>query len=321
MVPGAQMLFNPAFGDEIFHNHPAGMWMVDFKFQHADMSGLRDGTTNVSLDQVIPMSGTQYGYMMAPTSMTMDMYMLMVMYGITDRLTMMFMGTYQVNEMNMVMNMGMGMGNVIQPPMRTSGFGDTELWGIYKISKYLVGSLGLSIPTGSINEEFETMGAQFRAPYDMQLGSGTWNLKPSLTYTALSDDAKWNWGAQATYTYHIGKNSNDYSLGNSINVTGWLQRAFGPATGWLRLAFNSTGRIDGQDPEIGKLLDPMAGAPTPDADPNNYGGQRLNGFLGASYKKGPFSIGVEAGIPLYQDLNGLQLKSKWFITAGIQAMF
>ncbi len=319
MGPGAQMLFNPGFGDDIYHVHPAGMWMVNFKFMHTDMSGLRDGTTNVSVDQVIPMNGTPYGYMMAPTSMTMDMYMLMGMYGITDRLTVMLMGTYQVNEMNMVMNMGMG--NVSQSPMRTSGFGDTELRGIYKINKYLVGSLGLSLPTGSINQEFETMGMQFRAPYDMQLGSGTWDLKPSLTYSALSDDAKWNWGAQATYTYHIGENENDYSLGNNLNVTGWLQRAFGRATTWLRLAYNATGRINGQDPEIQKLLDPMMGAPTPDADPRNYGGQRLNGFIGVSYMKGPFSIGVEGGIPFYQDLNGLQLKTKWVLNAGFQVMF
>ncbi|HXX80144.1 MAG TPA: nitrous oxide reductase accessory protein NosL [Thermodesulfovibrionales bacterium] len=318
MGPGAQMLFNPAMGDQIYHTHPSGMWMFDVKYMHTNMSGLRDGTTNVSLNQVIPMNGTRYGYMMAPTGMTMDMYMLMWMYGITDRLTAMVMGTYLVNEMSMVMNMGMG--NFSQPPMRTSGIGDTELRGIYKINEYLVGSLGLSLPTGSTHQEFETMGMTFRAPYDMQLGSGTFDLKPALTYNALSNDAKWNWGAQAAFTYHMGRNEDGYTLGNSLNVTGWLQRAVGPATTWIRLAYNDTGHIRGQDQEIQKLLDPMMGAPTPDADPSNYGGQRLNGFIGVSYLKGPFSIGVEGGIPLYQDLNGLQVKTKWFVTAAVQIM-
>jgi nitrous oxide reductase accessory protein NosL len=319
MGPGAQMLFNPAFGDDIYHTHPAGMWMATYKFMHMNMKGLRDGTSDVSIDKVIPMNGTKYGYMMAPTKMTMDMHMMMVMYGITDRLTVMAMANYLDNKMDMLMNMGMR--NKPEPPMRTNGFGDTEVRGIYKIDKHFVGSLGLSLPTGDIDKEFETMGMRFRDPYDMQLGSGTFDLKPALTYNAFSDDSLWNWGAQAMFTYHIGKNDNHYSLGDCFKVASWLQRALGPVTSWVRLAFNTTGRIHGQDPEIQKLLDPMMGAPTPDADPRNYGGQRLDGLIGLSYTKGPFSFGVEGGIPFYQNLNGLQLKTKWVINAGIQVMF
>lgn len=321
MGPGAQMLFNPGFGDDIYHTHPAGMWMVNYKFMHMNMSGLRDGTSDVSVSDVIPMMGTKYGYMMAPTKMIMDMHMFMLMYGITDRLTLMGMANYQENRMDMLMNMGMA--DKKEPPMRTSGLGDTELRGIYKINKYLTGSLGLSLPTGDIEKEFVTMHRRYRQPYDMQLGSGTYDLKPAITYNGLSDDAKWNWGAQAMYTWHTAKNTNDWSYGDSFKVTSWLQRAFGPATSWLRLAYNDTGRIKGHDPEIQKLLDPnpMKGASSPDADPRNYGGQRLDGMLGLSFLKGPFSIGVEGGVPLYQNLNGLQLKTKWFLNVGIQVMF
>jgi hypothetical protein len=292
--------------------------MVNYKFMHMDMSGLRDGTTDVPVDKVSPIGSKPYGYMMTPTRMTMDMHMLMVMYGVTDRITVMAMANYQANKMDMLMNMGMG--NMSMSPMRTSGFGDTELRGIYKINGYLIGSLGLSLPSGDIDKEFETMGMRFRAPYDMQLGSGTYDLKPALTYNVLSDDAKWNWGAQAMYTYHIGKNKNGYSLGDSFKVTSWLQRALGPVTSWFRLAFNDTGRIKGQDPEIQKLLDSVTGAPTPDADPHNYGGQRLDGLIGVSYAKGPVSFGVEGGVPFYQYLNGLQLKTKWVLNAGLQVL-
>ncbi|MFI5295557.1 MAG: nitrous oxide reductase accessory protein NosL [Thermodesulfovibrionales bacterium] len=319
--PGAQMLFNPAFGDDIYHTHPAGMWMVNYKFMHMNMSGLRSGTSDVGMDSVGYKRDKPYNYMMIPTGMTMDMHMFMLMYGITDRLTVMAMANYQVNSMGMLMDMGPMMGSGPMSPMRTSGFADTELRGIYKINKYLVGSLGLSLPTGSIDKEFETMQMTFRAPYDMQLGSGTYDLKPALTYSALSDDAKWNWGGQAMYTYHIDKNKNDYSLGDNLKITGWLQRAVGPVTSWVRLAFNDTGRIKGQDPEIQKLLDPMMGAPTPDADPNNYGGQRLDGLIGVSYQKGSLSFGVEGGVPLYQYLNGLQMKTTWVLNAGVQLMF
>jgi nitrous oxide reductase accessory protein NosL len=319
MAPGSQMMSNPAFGDDIYHTHPAGMWMVNYKFMHMDMRGLRDGTSDVSMSKVIPMMGTEYGYMMAPKEMTMDMHMLMVMYGITDNLTVMAMANYQINEMDMVMNMGMA--NKKEPPMRTSGLGDTEVRGIYKINKHFTGSLGISLPTGDIEKEFETMGMTFRDPYDMQLGSGSYDLKPAITYNALSDDAKWNWGAQAMYTWHTGKNDNGWSYGDSLKVTGWLQRDFGPGAAWLRIAYSDTGRIRGEDEEIEKLLDPMMGAPTPDADPDNYGGQRLDGMVGLSFLKGPINIGVEGGIPLYQNLNGLQLKTQWFLNAAIKIMF
>jgi hypothetical protein len=309
--PGGQMLFNPAFGDDIYHTHPAGMWMVNYKFMHMSMRGLRSGTTNVPASRAIPTP-----YMMAPTDMTMDMHMFMVMYGVTDRITVMGMANYLDNSMNMLMDMGMGAEP--QPAMHTSGVGDTELRGLFKINKYLVGSLGISIPTGDINQETVMMGMKFRAPYDMQLGSGTVDLKPALTYSDLSGDAKWNWGGQAMYTYHTGDNDNHYSLGDIIKVNTWLQRALGPATSWLRLSFTNTQRIHGEDPEIQKSL---MDAPSPDADPNNYGGSRLDGYIGTSLKIGAFSIGVEAGIPLYQYLYGLQLKNEWYITAGIQAMF
>ncbi|HXE96216.1 MAG TPA: nitrous oxide reductase accessory protein NosL [Dongiaceae bacterium] len=319
MGPGSQMIFNPAFSDDIYHTHPAGMWMTSYKFMHVSMDGLQDSTDKVPVSQVSPQGSKPYGFMMTPIRMTMDMQMLMIMYGITDRLTVMGMANYQAMTMDMLMNMGMG--NVPGAPMRTSGFGDTELRGIYKINNYLVGSLGLSIPTGDIHQQIEMMSRKFRAPYDMQLGSGTFDLKPALTYNALSEDAAWNWGAQASYTYHMGDNDAGYTLGNNVKLNSWLQRAIGPASAWLRLAFNDTGRIHGEDPEIAKIMDPVTGASMPDADPANYGGQRLDGFIGASYIKGPFSFGVEGGIPLVQAVNGLQLVNDWYLTAGFQVMF
>ena len=193
--------------------------------------------------------------------------------------------------------------------------------------KSLYGSLGLSLPTGDTERTAKMMKWYFRAPYDMQLGSGSYDLKPALTYSALSADGQWNWGGQVMYTWHTADNEHDYRLGDSVKVNGWVQRAFGPASAWLRTAFSSTERIHGQDSEIQKLLVrsdpmmPMKWAPTPDADPDNYGGRRLDGAVGVSCKIGPCSVGVEGGVPLYQYLNGLQLKTEWFLTAGVQAMF
>lgn len=114
-----------------------------------------------------------------------------------------------------------------------------------------------------------------------------------------------------------------WKYGDSFKLNGWLQRALGSATPWLRMSFTDTVKIKGHDPEIQKLLDPdmKKGAPMPDADPNNYGGTRIDSAIGRSIKKGNLSGGIEGGIPLYQNLNGLQLKTKWFMTVGLQLMF
>lgn len=318
MGGGSQLIYNPAFGEQIYHTHPAGMWMLSYQYMHTDMEGLRDGTTDVASDSVGYKRGSQYEYMMVPTKMTMNMHMLMAMYGITDSWTVMVMPSYAEMEMDMIMDMGPMMGRRAYDPMSTGGLGDTEVRGTYKINDFLTASLGLSLPTGSVDETVTSMGKTFRAPYDMQLGSGSYDLKPAITYNALSADAKWNWGAQALYVWHTAENDNDWRYGDSLRLNGWLQHALGPAAGWLRLAYSNTGRIRGKDGEIEDL---QAWSSMPDADPANYGGSRIDGAVGASFGFGPASLGVEFGVPFYQDLNGLQLKTDWFTTAGLQVMF
>lgn len=318
---GSQMMYNPAFGDQIYHTHPAGMWMINYKFMRMEMNGLRAGGTDVGLGSVGFNRGKQYNYMMIPTGMTMDMHMFMAMYGITDRLTVMAMGGYQYNNMGMLMDMGMGARP--DPPMKTSGWGDTELDLSYKFNDFLTGTMGLSIPTGSIEETFTTMRRVYRAPYDMQLGSGTVDLKPSITYNQLSSDSLWNWGAQATFTWHPAENENGWARGDNFKLTGWLQRAFGPASSWVRMVFNDTGKIRGEDAQIQRMMNynPRVGAPMPDGDPANYGGQRIDFLTGVSLTLGGFSFGVEGGIPIYENLNGLQMRTDWVITTGVQMMF
>ena len=320
------MLFNPAFGDDIYHNHPAGMWMFNYKYMHMGMDGLRDGTSDVATGSVGNGRGLPYdNYMMIPTSMTMDMHMLMAMYGINDKLTVMGMASYVDTEMNMLMDMGRRKDpntRKTDVPMETSGLGDLELRGIYKFNANLNTSLGLSLPTGKIDEDYVTMKTTWRAPYDMQLGSGTFDLKPALTTSFLSDDALWNWGGQAMATIHLGTNDNGYSLGDSLKLNTWLQRALGPAVIWMRASYSTTASIDRYDPAIQRSLDGAMMSPSmPGANPDNYGGQTIDAFIGISVAVGSCSIGIEGGIPLYQNLNGLQMKSDWLLTAGIQYMF
>ena len=269
--------------------------------------------------------------------MTMDLFKFMGSYGITDQLTLMGIINYQANGLQQMPQDRETTSIWSASPVNTSGLGDTELDAIYKIhdSKLgkVTGTLGLSIPTGSTTQDSTGGdGYGYRAPYNMQLGSGTVDVKPALTYNWISDNALWNLGGQASGIVHTGTN-HGWAYGNSVNLSTWGQRAFGPATTWVRLKYTDTAQIRGRDNQV--LLQQRDNDaddyrtndaevyPTsaPNADPRNYGGQILNAFVGASYKYNAFSFGLEGGVPAYQNLNGLQLKNSWQITSGFQAMF
>ncbi len=329
--------------------------MFNAKLMHMEMDGLQAGTTPIAATQVgpaiypgSPSTNVKYPYMNVPTKMSMDMGMAMAMYGVTDKLTVMAMLNYKANNMNMFMDMGNQPGSVdidqdnpssyathdVLPytvPMATAGVGDTELDAIYKFYDdrklgNLTATLGLSLPTGSTMQNISMMGYTFRAPYDMQLGSGTFDFKPALTYNWVSDDVLWNLGAAVSGIIHAGT-WNGWAFGNSVKLSTWVQYDFSPVVTWYRMTFTDTGRIRGQDSQIACLntfCDPTNiyyFSSMPDADPHNYGGQIITSFVGAYYRYNSISLGVEGGLPVYQNLNGLQMKNSWQLTGSFQAMF
>jgi len=152
-----------------------------------------------------------------------------------------------------------------------------------------------------------------KAGYPMQLGSGTWDLIPSITYADSTD--RFGWGFQANYRWRLGENDNDYTLGNVLQALGWGKYAMTPKlSGIGKLTIADWGRIDGQDPELNPDL-----APT--TDPNATGGTRvdlslgLNGVLGKAHV-----LGIELGVPVYQDLNGPQLETDWIFSFSYQLL-
>ena len=315
----------------IHHQHSRGDWMLEYRYMRMNMDGLLDGTDHVGTREISgvlpgmpPMRDPSKPYRMAPTEMTMDMHMVMVMYGLTDRVSMMLMGSYLKNEMDMIMHMpAMDMVGT----MKTDGLGDT-LWGVMDaISSKWTASFSVSIPTGDIDER-DTVTMQgmnpatgmtvsvtndVKAGYPMQLGSGTWDLIPAVTYADSTE--KLGWGFQASYVWRLGENDNDYTLGNVVKAFGWAKYVLTPKLlGTGKLNIMDWGRIDGQDPEIDPTL-----APT--TDPRATGGTRvdlslgLNGFLGGGH-----AVGIEFGVPVYQDLNGPQMETDWILSFSYQLM-
>jgi hypothetical protein len=321
----------------IHHSHGKGDWMVEYRFMRMSMDGLLNGTHSVGTRDISgvlmgmpPMSDPGKQYRMAPTDMTMDMHMLMLMYGFTERLSLMVMGNYLDNEMDMVMHMndmsGMPMMDMFGT-MKTDGVGDTLLGAMYKLDLRWTASLSVSLPTGDIDQRVDMVmsginpmgmpvsmtNANVKAGYPMQLGSGTYDLIPGITYSNHSD--KFGWGFQASYTWRLDENDNDYTLGDVAEFFGWGKYVLsknllisGKAT------YKDWDRIDGQDPDIPLAMSPVN-------DPAATGGRRLdlsvglNGVFGEGH-----SVGIEFGLPVYQDLNGPQMETDWVLSLTYQFM-
>jgi len=292
------------------HIHRKGGLMASYRYMFMSMQGNYDGDSRISD------AAARDGYMVNAAEMDMQMHMLGVMYAPSDKLTLMLMSNYLDNSMLNVNMMGMS------STMRSSGWGDATLsayYGLYKkqSSSAHVG-LGLSAPTGSIDERMDN-GA--RMGYPMQLGSGTWDLKPSFTWLGQSGD--WSYGSQASAVIHLDENDNGYTLGDSAKLTGWVSRRI---NAWsavsIRLTGSSWGNVDGRDDQMPVIpMGPLAGQPMAGAaDPNARGGSRLDLSLGLNLwdTETGSRFAVEAGAPVYQNLDGPQLGSEWFVTAGFQ---
>ena len=176
-------------------------------------------------------------------------------------------------------------------------------------------TLGVWAPTGKAG--LKNSDGTF-TEYDMQTGSGTWDIEPSATLTG--QESALSWGAQVGYRFRAGRrNSSGYRLGDRALLTGWLSYLVRPTIGvTARAEFTSQGRIHGQ-------YDGPASMGMPEDVPANYGGDLLIGAIGVNWKptvgmqRGP-QLGIEFGVPLYQRVDGIQLPQKWQLTAGDQAV-
>lgn len=291
--------------------------MISYRFMGMKMSGLGTGNHAENKEHVFEQ------YLMAPENMMMQMHMLMGMYGITDRLTAMLMLNYQVNDMEMSMyamnhvHPGSTMSSPIHT-MKTNGLGDTKVHALYGFvmenTCQLFGTLGVSIPTGSIHERSAKSDPMYSGtlyPYGMQLGSGSLEILPGISY--LHQKNLLALGITVSGTYRTHTNSLGYKLGNEANLNSWLAYQW---IGWI----SSTIRVEGTIADHIQGLNPEVYAyREPSTNPINYGGKRINAYLGSSlHLKGVLKnnrLGVEYGLPLYQDINGIQLKQQFALNA------
>ncbi len=293
------------------HLHKQGEVMFSYRYMYMDMDGNRDGHDSVSIKRVLR------EFPVAPFVMQMHMHMIGMMYGLTDDITLATMIPFVLKSMDHKTRMG---GRF---KTRAEGLGDIKTSALIRLWKNEVHDIhlnaGVSLPSGEIDETDNTpAGRRTKLPYPMQLGSGTVDLLPGITYSGRVND--WSWGLQGLANIRLGRNDNDYSLGNEWTVTSWLTRKicrYLSASG--RLEFKNWENVDGADPDLKPAL-------IPTADPDLRGGKRLDALIGLNYivPEGRLAgnrVAVEFGAPLFQSLQGPQLGVDWFFTVGWQLAF
>ena len=313
------------------HMHNKGEWMVSYRFMSMSMSGNLSGVDDISDETIVTTVENRFGtpatLRVVPQNMTTDMHMLGAMYAPSDNFTLMAMLPYIDKDMRLTTYQGTTGTTVLGDfDSKSSGFGDLKVGSLIRVfddsTHHVHFNAMVSLPTGSIDESGVVLAptgatVESRLPYAMQLGSGTYDLMPGITYTGKSNSL--TWGAQYSGTFRQGDNSEGYTLGDENKVNLWWQYEFVPSfSGSVGFEYFDSDSIDGIDDDIA--------LPVQTADPDNYGRTVQSLKVGVNWiqQHGAFRntrVALEYSKPIKQDVNGIQLEMDNMWTLGLQRAF
>jgi len=324
--------------------------MLSYRFMGMAMEELLDGTATVATEDAL------LDYQMVPTTMQMQMHSFGAMFAPHDSVTLMAMTSYRSNLMEMEGAHTHATGGHDHPvghqEMESAGLGDLRLSALIPLlnasNADLILNAGVSIPTGSIDVEGTHGGDELIVlPYPMQLGSGSFELRPAVTLAGTG--RSWSYGAQARAAIPLNENSRNYRLAPTVGSTLWGARKLndwlsislrGSFKNWGNITTSTSGeKLESHEHEHrhgnshGSHAAPTQTAQSnymsPTMDPNLRGGTRGSLSAGVNLifpnKLGGILAGqrfaVEFQIPVYQDLDGPQMELDWILLAGWEYTF
>ena len=126
------------------------------------------------------------------------------------------------------------------------------------------------------------------------------------------------WGTQLLSTFRTGENSEDYRFGNLYQLNLWgaykLSKNFSLSA---RVLGVSEGKLKGEDPDLNPMM-------VTTANTNNYGSDKIKTFVGVNIAFPQSSnfknlrFGIEAGAPIYENYNGIQMNENLSLNFGIK---
>ena len=186
-----------------------------------------------------------------------------------------------------------------------SGLGDVRLLGRYQLmsthSQNFSVQLGLKLPTGQFRQTFAA-GPQAGTLLDrgLQLGTGTTDALVGASYFTRFNE-RFGAFASALLDQPLAQRD-DFIPSSSLGLNAGLRLL---TTGWLSPQLQINSRLDSR--EHGAM-----------ADTANSGGTFLYLSPGATMEIGErVNAYVFFQLPIYQNVNGLQLEPKWLLSTGL----
>lgn len=138
---------------------------------------------------------------------------------------------------------------------RTVGWGDVLFnlsHSLFKNSSLVIlGDIGVSVPSGSIDKKNPSNPEHGNYPYNMQLGSGTYDAEVGLVSMYVNN--VFQAGTHLTTYQRLGETKNDYRLGNLYKGEGWLDFPVGLGfTPRVVGHYKVKQAIHGMDPTLGR---------------------------------------------------------------------
>ena len=308
----------------------AGKLVLSITPIFANLSGIKMGTRTVSNEFIVStvpfFLNPRQTVRIVPQNIAVATQILCLNYGVTKDFAMILTaGVVERNLDALTFKGTTGIRPLGHNYPGTVGLTDFTLSGVYRIYQDEVNRLqfilGFSFPTGANSATFTNFllpdGSRrdIRGFYGMQPGAGTFDVLPGVIYAGYL--GPWSWGLSYRGRFPLGANPEGYRWGDLHEFNGWAGYTWTPGlTTTFRVSGSTQGPIRGFDPEIR--------GPAVPANPLFYGGQRIELFGGATIS-GKFigyentTLAVEAGLPVYQNLNGPQIMKNW--QAGMSLRF
>lgn len=181
----------------------------------------------------------------------------------------------------------------------------------------LVLDAGVYLPTGSINERSKFPGAEmFNYPYNMQLGSGTFDPMLSLVYLKTLGGIH-QLGGLGLARIRTGENNrNGYHLGNDWTAAIWYSMLANKyVTPTVKLNYRSIEGLQGGDPLIPNINNAM------DFYFNTRSVWDVTPSLTAKYPvTSNLSVNAMFALPVWQrfsNIDDVELEARWYAQLGI----
>ena len=292
-------------------------WEFKYSYTQGSYGGYKMGTSDVSFDDVLYSPGeirTADNFPVVPTYIDQCVDSFAASYFVTPMTRVNILVPY-VSQSSEHISSVTGFDDFT---LRSEGIGDIAVsvahQHIITESSSVNVSVGLLIPTGATDRAGDTprngVGTLERLPYSMQLGSGTLDVSGLASYSRRVNH--FNLGVSTNAVIRTGYNDNNYRLGNNFSAsasTRYVKHA--KLQPGLKLTYRNVQSIQGRDESL--LVAAPFEFPASITDPSNYGGTSVN--TGFTLKlcqdaRCKLSIAAEYDLPIYQNLNGVQPKTK-----------